>query len=241
MLRLAALLAWLGTPCLALTCQDVTFQGHSYTTCAADPAQDEIRLFLNRPDGAVLGSFGAVEQQVGTGRLLMAMNAGMYHPDRRPVGYYVQDSQKQARLLTGASAGNFGLLPNGVFCIENDRARVIETLTFAQTNPACRDATQSGPMLVIDGQLHPRFLRNSTSRYIRNGVGTTNGGDKVVFAISNDPVSFYEFGTFFRDYLRLPQSLYFDGKISRLFAPALGRNDLGFQLGPIVGVVAPRP
>jgi uncharacterized protein YigE (DUF2233 family) len=114
---------------------------------------------------------------------------------------------------------------------------VVETLRFEAEKPECRDATQSGPMLVIDGALHPRFLPNSTSRYIRNGVGTTDAGDLAVFAISNAPVTFHEFGRFFRDHLGLPQALYFDGNVSRLHAPGLGRSDAGFVLGPIVGVL----
>jgi len=104
-------------------------------------------------------------------------------------------------------------------------------------SPACRDATQSGPMLVIDGALHPRFLPDGTSRFLRNGVGTTADGDRAVFVISNDAVSFHEFASFFRDHLQLPDALYFDGKVSRLHAPALGRSDFGAQMGPMVGVV----
>ena len=93
-------------------------------------------------------------------------------------------------------------------------------------------------MLVIDGALHPRFLRNSTSRFVRNGVGTSDDGQTAVFVISNTPVTFHTFGSFFRDHLGLRNALYFDGNVSRLRAPDLGRNDIGFgALGPIIGVV----
>jgi len=102
-------------------------------------------------------------------------------------------------------------------------------------------ATQSGPMLVIDGALHPRFLPDSTSRYVRNGVGTSADGKRTVFAISRNAVTFHEFGRLFRDGLDLPNALYFDGNISRLYAPSIGRNDAGFAMGPVVGVVVPRP
>ncbi|MDF1729190.1 MAG: phosphodiester glycosidase family protein, partial [Sulfitobacter sp.] len=104
----------------------------------------------------------------------------------------------------------------------------------------CRFATQSGPMLVIDGALHPRVLRDSTSRFVRNGVGTTADGQRAVFVISNEVVTFHEFGSLFRDHLKLPQALYFDGNVSRIRAPDLGRDDAGFTtLGPIIGVVEP--
>jgi uncharacterized protein YigE (DUF2233 family) len=96
-------------------------------------------------------------------------------------------------------------------------------------------------MLVIDGALHPRFLPDSTSRYVRNGVGTSADGKRAVFAISRNAVTFYEFGRLFRDGLTLPSALYFDGNISRLYAPELNRHDAGFPMGPVVGVVVERP
>ena len=223
----------------AADCGNQRYEGLDYTVCTVDPARDDLRLFLNGPDGAPLGSFAAIEAAHPGQRLAFAMNAGMYHEDRAPVGHFVEGGRELMRLLTAASPGNFGLLPNGVFCIAAGTARVYETLDFAARAPACRDATQSGPMLVIDGALHPRFLPDSTSRHIRNGVGTTNAGDRAVFVISDQPVTFHQFARFFRDALGLPQALYFDGRVSRLYAPALGRADGGVRMGPMVGVLEP--
>jgi len=232
-----------GSPAMAATCGAETYAGQSYTLCAVDLDRDDLRLFLNdAKTGEPLGSFANIDRQLAPeGRaLVFGMNAGMYHADRRPVGLYVEDGQVGASLVTRAGPGNFGLLPNGVFCIREGRADVIETLRFEREAPACRYASQSGPMLVIDGALHPRFLQDSDSRYIRNGVGTSADGRKAWFVISDSPVNFYTFGLFFRDHLKLSQALYFDGKVSRLYAPGLERFDLGFPLGPMVGVVAPR-
>ncbi|MBT8412516.1 MAG: phosphodiester glycosidase family protein, partial [Octadecabacter sp.] len=182
------------------------------------------------------GSFAAVEAHTGR-TLAFAMNAGMYHDDRDPVGHYIEDGIEEMRVISSDGPGNFGLLPNGVFCI-GDGLRVHETLEYLATKPACTYATQSGPMLVIGGALHPRFLPDSDSRFIRNGVGTSADGSRAVFAISNEPVTFHDFGTLFRDTLALPDALFFDGKVSRLYAPALNRSDFGFgPLGPMVGVL----
>ncbi|MCC5974736.1 MAG: phosphodiester glycosidase family protein [Rubellimicrobium sp.] len=222
----------------AVACSDLTFEGTSFTICEVTPA-DAPRLFLNDPEGRVYGSFSAIEADLGP--LVFAMNAGMYHADRAPVGLHVEDGIVMAPLVTSPGPGNFGMLPNGVLCIGDDSLLVIETLVFAASPPACRDATQSGPMLVIDGALHPRFILGGTSLNIRNGVGTSADGSRAVFAISNAPVNFHDFGRLFRDVLGLPQALYLDGRVSRLHLPSAGRSDRGPMMGPIVGVLAPAP
>jgi uncharacterized protein YigE (DUF2233 family) len=165
------------------------------------------------------------------------MNAGMYHQDRSPVGLLVEGGVERAPIVTAAGPGNFGMRPNGVFCVTEAGFAVVESRAFAADPPACRHASQSGPMLVIDGDLHPRFLPDSDSRFVRNGVGVSADGARAVFAISDAPVTFHEFARLFRDALGLPDALYFDGQISRLFAPGLGRDDWGFAMGPIVGLV----
>ncbi|SFR56446.1 Uncharacterized protein YigE, DUF2233 family [Yoonia tamlensis] len=237
MRALAVAMLCYAVPAGAVTCADVEHAGNSYTTCEVDVTAEDLRLFLRDDNGAILGSFAAVDDFVADKTLVFAMNAGMYHDDRAPVGHYVENGIAEMRVVPNAGPGNFGLLPNGVFCINDGSAQVYETLRFLELSPSCRDATQSGPMLVIAGALHPRFLIDSTSRYIRNGVGTSADGARAIFAISNNAVTFHEFGSFFRDVLKTPNALYFDGKISRLYATDLRRSDFGFQLGPIVGVV----
>jgi len=230
---------WVGAA-QAADCRGETFDGEGYTVCEVDLTQDTVRLFLQHPQtGTPLGSFAAIEQLLRPeGKALaFAMNAGMYHADRRPVGLYVENGRELAPLVTREGPGNFGLLPNGVFCLRDGRADVIEARRFSEQRPACRDASQSGPMLVIEGALHPRFIENSDSRYIRNGVGTSPDGRRAWFVISDRAVNFHTFGRVFRDHLGAWQALYFDGKISKLYAPRLGRSDIGFAMGPMVGAV----
>lgn len=224
------------SPCNILAVQDA-----QYTVCRFDPAKSDIRLFLNDEDGEALGGFAAVNAALEprAEQLVFAMNGGMYHKDRAPVGLYRQGNEVQGRLHLKASAGNFGLLPNGVFHIEDGRAQVSESHDFAAKKITPSLATQSGPMLVIDGKLHPKFNKGSESRKIRNGVGVTQDG-QVVFIKSDTPVNFYDFASLFRDKFKTPNALFLDGVISRLHSRDLGRSDFGARMGPIIGVVEAR-
>ena len=233
-----ALALMLAPSAAAAGCEALRFDGAPYTICRAAPG--EVRLFLNDASGRVIGTFArlrAVARARGL-RIRFAMNGGMYHPDRRPVGLYVEEGRQLAPLVTAKGPGNFGLLPNGVLCIAGGKARIMETGAFAARRPQCRLATQSGPMLVVGGALHPRLLPESRSRFVRNGVGVGRDG-RLLFAISDAPVSFHAFARLFRDRLGVRDALFLDGKVSRLFAPAIGRADFGLPMGPIIAAVAP--
>ena len=221
----STLCVWLAGAAQAVTCEDIRYLDQSFSVCTVDATQTAISLHLRDNTGSILGHFGALRETRQDAQLLFAMNAGMYHADHSPVGLYIEDGTETAPVITSAGPGNFGLLPNGVLCLSQTAAQVIETRRFVAEGQTCAYATQSGPMLVIDGALHPRFIPDGTSRKIRNGVGTSADGHTAVFAISNQPVNFYDFGRLFRDHLAIPNALFLDGSISRLYAPDLGRSD----------------
>lgn len=230
-------------------CGERKHAGADYVVCRFS-ANDDIRLFLNDGAGASYGHFNFLKDMLAKNgeTLLFAMNAGMYHEDRSPVGLYVEAGEDITPINNNDGPGNFHLKPNGVFIIYHEQfhrsAQIVTTRFFREklNHKMARDvmtyATQSGPMLVIDGEIHPRFLPDSDSLKRRNGVGVTEPGD-VFFVLADSPVRFYDFATFFRDELKTPNALYLDGTISRLYAPDLGRNDPGLAMGPIVGVVTP--
>lgn len=219
-------------------CRRDTIEGARYVICEFD-ARDGIELFLRDESGATLGQFDRVRQTLAErGRaLVFAMNAGMYHDDRSPVGLYVENGRELKRISTANGPGNFSMKPNGVFYVDGKSAGVLETSAFLRRKLTPTFATQSGPMLVIDGKLHPRFLADATSRNRRNGVGVK--GRAVTFVLADDPVTFHQFARVFRDVLKTPNALYLDGSICRLYAADINRNDFGFPLGPIVAVSVP--
>jgi uncharacterized protein YigE (DUF2233 family) len=209
-----------------------------FTVCAFSPAKNDIRLFWRNDKGDSFGGFDQLADSIAAkgGRLTFAMNAGMYQPDLSPVGLFVEKGQELRPPNRRGGQGNFNLRPNGVFWIRPPAAGVTETGKFVSQNTKVDYATQSGPMLVIGGKVHPKIHADGTSEKIRNGVGACEDG-LVRFAISEDPVTFHTFATLFRDRLKCPDALYLDGSVSALYSPALKRNDGWKSIGPIVGVV----
>jgi uncharacterized protein YigE (DUF2233 family) len=220
------------------SCGAATFEGSHFTVCAARPGGDRIRLVDKGGDGQPLRSLERAAHQVDTGgkRIAFAMNAGMFDDMGLPIGLYVEQGVEAKQLNQRNGAGNFHLKPNGVFYGDAAGWHVLDTERFAAKRPRkLRFATQSGPMLVIDGKLHPAFSENGTSLQFRNGVGVDRDG-VAWFAISDEPVSFGRFARLFRDHLDCRNAVYFDGAVSQLLAPDAGRDDRGVPLGPIVVV-----
>lgn len=172
----------------------------------------------------------------GGGRLQFAMNGGMFHPDYKPVGLYIEDGREITRANTRNGPGNFHLKPNGVFYTSGGTAGVLETGAYLKAKPVADFATQSGPMLVINGRLHPRFSKEGESQKLRNGVGVRDA-NTVVFAISEGEVSFGTFARLFRDPLKCANALFLDGgSAPALYAPSLQRGGNFLPLGPMIGV-----
>lgn len=171
-------------------------------------------------------------------QVTLAMNAGMYHEDLSPVGLYVEEGRTLSPINSADGSGNFFLKPNGVFLVARDgTASIMTTSAFVAAAPAAAFATQSGPLLVIDGKLHPRFEENGSSRVIRNGVGVRDA-HSVVLAISRSEVSFGSFARLFRDALGCRNALYLDGVVSALSNGSRLVVGGAYPAGPIIAVQA---
>lgn len=229
------------TIAISAECKKIEFEGNQFTVCTSNIKTDRIELFLQDENQQILGSFSAIQSQLKAKKrkLVFAFNAGMYHPDRQPVGLFISNGKKTTSVKIGYGTGNFSLKPNGVFYLEKNRAAVEETTAFIANKRQPQLATQSGPMLVINNKLHPMFQKISHSKKIRNGVGVKSGGKTVIFALSENRLNFYAFARFFRDRLKTPNALYLDGTISQIYSPQTNRTDSGTHMGPMIGVTAP--
>jgi len=166
-------------------------------------------------------------------KLKFAMNGGMFMADNVPLGLFIQNGKIIRPINTKSGEGNFYLKPNGIFLIGKDnKAHIIETGKMLEMKNI-RFATQSGPMLVIDGKIHSAFMEKSTNLYIRNGVGILPDG-RAVFAISRKEINFYEFAKFFQD-LGCKNALYMDGFVSRMYCPQENVFQKDGDFGVIIG------
>lgn len=221
-------------------CERIEFEGSRFTACRYRRGEDRIELFLD-PGRRPLRSLAALERHLGerAGALRFAMNAGMYDRGGRPIGLYVEDGNERRGLNTRNASGNFHLKPNGVFTVDREGRVAVVASDDYRPSAGIRWATQSGPMLVIDGQLHPRFSENGASLHVRNGVGVADS-DTAWFAISDEPVSFGRFARLFRDRLGCSNALFLDGAVSSLWDRPAGRMDAYPSLGPLIAVFSER-
>ena len=207
----------------------------SYTV---DPAVQDIRLYWKDDSGHIIGNFQQLKAYLErkNSRLVFAMNGGMFKTDYTPVGLFIEQQKTIAPLDTSSGNGNFYLKPNGVFYITKDNKAVICATPDFVDNGQVKFATQSGPMLVIDGAIHPAFKKGSTNVNIRNGVGLLPG-NKLVFAMSKSPISFYDFADYFKS-LGCKNALYLDGFVSRTYLPEKDWIQTDGNFGVLIGVAA---
>jgi len=167
-------------------------------------------------------------------KLIFATNGGMFTPEYSPVGLYIENFKIVKGVNNVKGGGNFGLKPNGIFFITSkNEAKICKTEDF-KNNGKVKYATQSGPMLVIANEIHPAFNKNSSNLNIRSGIGILPDGS-LLFAISREEVSFYEFAMFFKQ-KGCQNALYLDGAISEMYCPDKGMNQTSGAFGIIIGI-----
>lgn len=202
-----------------------------------DPKKQDLQLYWKDDKGQIIQNFDNLKSYVASKKkkLVFAMNGGMFQPNYTPCGLYIQQQQTIRPLVTASGSGNFFLKPNGVFYINNNNtAAICTTPNFTNDKKQVKWATQSGPMLVIDGAIHPAFKQGSANVNIRNGVGILPD-NKIVFAISTEEINFYDFAEYFKN-LGCKNALYLDGFVSRMYLPEKNLSETDGNFGVIIGV-----
>ena len=233
-----------GTQSWVCQSQELPF---TYSACSIDAEalnseRYSLQLFWQPSGGSkpLLTFANLVNTLPKTQNLVFAMNAGMYNERYAPIGYTVIEGDEIRALNLNEGGGNFHLLPNGVMWWDKSgNVQITESNALAEQLNSGKAkpwyATQSGPMLVINGKIHPQFNPDSTSSKFRNGAGVCSDGS-IQFVNSDEPVTFYQFASLFKDDLSCPNALFLDGGIaSALYAPSIDKHDKK-EMGVMIGV-----
>jgi len=201
-----------------------------------DVNKEIIEFHYKDQNDALINTLGQLDAELKEDgkELLFGMNGGMFHPDYSPVGLYIEDFSEINRINNSTGKANFNLRPNGVFSIYSDQTAMICTTSTFASDPSIRFATQSGPMLLIDGAFHPAFNKGSKNVNIRNGVGVLPNGN-VVLAMSTTFINFYDFALFFKS-LGCKNALYLDGAVSQVFYPEADWVQTNRKFGVLISV-----
>lgn len=244
-------LCLLMTSLRAIELSQPVFEGVTFTVCKVDGRTDKLSLYLWDKEGKLYGDFDRLAKGLKRDGVTLgfAMNGGMFEATFMPVGLLISDSKQRGALNLKTGKGNFFVKPNGVFAVVDGTFKIVASEKWGAVTGAVQQATQSGPLLVQAGVINPVFTANSQSVFVRNAVGVSaasgsqgasemDGANVAWLVISNQPVNFYRLARFMKEKLGCSDALYLDGAVSSIYAPALGRNDSRFTLGPMIGVVA---
>jgi uncharacterized protein YigE (DUF2233 family) len=221
---------------VCLSCGEKSGSGNeSFATFAVDPNKTSIEFFL-RDEANYFKSIENLKRYVERNgrRLRFAMNSGMYQEDNKPLGLFIENQKTITPLNKREAGGNFYIKPNGVFYITTDKRAFISKTEDFTNDGQIKFATQSGPMLLVGGEINAEFTPNSDNIHIRNGVCVTED-NQVIFAISKRRVNFYDFARHFKD-LNCVNALYLDGGVSRMYLPEQRIEQLDGDFGVIVAV-----
>jgi uncharacterized protein YigE (DUF2233 family) len=204
----------------------------SYTV---NPKEETVKLYWKDNKQQIFKSIGNLREWLHNNKkeLVFAMNGGMYTTDNSPLGLYIENGKTLTPLNTRTADGNFYMMPNGVFYITKDNIAAISTTSDFKDKDISY-ATQSGPMLLINGKIHPEFKMGAANLQIRNGVGILPNNN-IVFAMSEKPINFYDFATYFKK-LGCKNALYLDGYVSRVYSPFQKWEQTDGNFGVIIGV-----
>lgn len=221
----------------------ISFTHHSknddeFISYKINPVKTTLKLYWKDYNGKPLKSLQALKDHCASKKekLLFGMNGGMYKEDNSPLGLFIQYGKTVTAINKKKGNGNFYLQPNGILYITNNKLAQICTTKQFPGSTNIDYATQSGPMLLVDGKINPNFKNGSVNTNIRNGVGILPG-NTLLFAMSKKEVSLYDFADYFKQ-AGCTNALYLDGFVSRTYLPEKNCVQLDGNFGVLIGAVS---
>jgi len=198
----------------------------------------DLRFYWKNNKGNNYKNFQNLKSELQKERkeLIFAMNGGMYNKDLSPQGLYIENGLIKSEIDTLKNGyGNFYLQPNGIFYITDENKSFIHTTDHFINDKNIKYATQSGPMLLINGKIHHKLNQGSSNLHIRNGVGILPNGN-LLFAMSKEKINFYDFANYFKK-KGCKNALYLDGFVSRTYLPSSYWEQLDGEFGVIIAEI----
>jgi uncharacterized protein YigE (DUF2233 family) len=207
-----------------------------FISCIVNPKVEDLQFYWKTDNGENFKSIDNLKTwlQQNNKTLEFAMNGGMYKQDNSPQGLYIENYKALSPIDTTSGNGNFYLKPNGIFYLLKNNTPIICNTTNFIVNENIKYATQSGPMMLIDGEIHEKFIKGSLNLNIRNGVGILPN-NSIIFVMSKKEINFYDFANYFKN-LGCKNALYLDGLVSRTFLPEKKWIQTDGNFGVIIGV-----
>lgn len=191
---------------------NLSFKGSSY-----DAIIFKVDSFISKGFSILENNSGKTEAEIfeSISVPFFAINAGATNPNCNLLGLYINDSQPFQPLNNNTGEGNFYMQPNGYIGFINADIEINSASKFNSSFPFIT-AVQNGPMLIVDNAININFKINSSNKNIRAGVGVfKNKNDKfLVFAVSNNPVTFYQFASFFLEKYKCNNALNLEGGVN---------------------------
>ncbi len=214
--------------------QNRNIENDAFISHVIDLNKQNLKFYWKDDKGDLFRNFNNLKKWVNSKNesLIFAMNGGMYKKDRSPQGLFIEKGVLKSKIDTLQNGyGNFYLQPNGIFYITNKNKGVICKTTNFKIE-GVEYATQSGPLLLIDGKIHHKFRNGSKNLNIRNGVGILSNGS-LIFAMSKNKINFYDFATYFKN-LGCKNALYLDGFVSKTYLPSKNETSIDGNFGIII-------
>jgi uncharacterized protein YigE (DUF2233 family) len=189
--------------------------------CPFDLTHRPLKVFYLNQAGEAFRSIAALEEDLHLHHehLLCATNGALFDVGEKPLGWLVVDGVRLHPLnQRQEGSGNFYLQPNGALVIDAAGASIMSTNEVSARELQLAPITiglQSGPILIRDGVINPRFLADSTSRFTRNAVCLLSPAHGVLL-YAPEPVSLFEFSQALLDF-GCRDALYLDGHLSQMW------------------------
>ncbi len=121
---------------------------------------------------------------------------GFYDNGGNHIGLLQKEGQQISGIdIASSGKGNFYLVPNGVLSFDSLTIQITESKEYNTRTLQEENSIQSGPLLIMNGKLHPKLNLFSPNKHGRSAICTITQNNErfILFVTALDPVNMYTF------------------------------------------------